>query len=157
MTDNTIIDKIARTITRPELGKGGVTPLPFVYATLDAQNIVLDNVKPPFCAAVPLESSTVQDERGSYHDQVTIALFFGDYMEQAEPEFCAIENERIIDECKRRALIWLSTLDNNAEIQLVTINGAAREYLRNDSVLTGYTLNVTIKEIQGYGRCNLQS
>lgn len=155
MRDNTIIDKIERTITIPALGKGGVTPLPFVYGTLETQNIVLDNLEPPFCAAAPLESGAVTDERGNYHDQVTIAILFGDLMCEEMGDFCAIENERIIDECKQRALKWLASLQGNTEIELVSVNAVAREYLRDDSVVTGYSVNVTIREIIGYGRCDL--
>lgn len=155
MRDNTIIDKISRTININELGKGGVTPLPFVYETLEAQNIILDNLEPPFCAAAPLESGAVVDERGNYHDQVTIALLFGDIMCTQSGDFCAVENERVIDECKQRALKWLATLQGNTEIELVSVNAVAREYLNDDSIVTGYSLNVTIREVQGYGRCDL--
>lgn len=155
MRDNTIIDKIARTINVAELGKGGITPLPFIYETLDAQNIILDTIVPPFCAAVPLESGAVTDERGNYHDQVTMALLFGDVMQTTTGDFCAVENERIIDECKQRAFKWIAMLYGNTEIELVSVNAVAREYLRADSIATGYTLNVTIREIAGYGKCDL--
>jgi len=155
MRDNTIIDKIARTIERPELGKGGIEVLPFIYATLDSQNIILDQIAPPFCACAPLESSAVTDEHGNYHDQVTFALLFGDLMCEPIGDFDAVANERIIDECKQRAFMWLASLQNNREIELVSINNAAREYLLDDSVVTGYSLNVTIKEIQGYGKCKI--
>ena len=155
MRDNTLIDKIARTIHRNELGKGGIEPLPFIYATFDTQNIMLDQVVPPFCACSPIESAAVVDDHGLYHDQVTLVLLFGDLMCEPIGDFDAVANERIIDECKQRAFIWLASLKNNPEIELVSINASAREYLRNDSVATGYSLNVTIKEIQGYGRCQI--
>lgn len=156
MKNNTIIDKIARTIERRELGKGGVTPLPFIYADRDIQNIVLDQVQPPFAAAVPLTSGMAQDERGNYHDQVTLALFFGDIMCQSMGDYDARENERIIDDCKRRAFMWLASLQNNREITLESVNGAERWYLENDVVTTGYVVNVTLREVDGYGKCDWQ-
>ena len=153
MRDNTIIDKIARTIERKELGKGGIKKLPFLYADSDIQNILRDQVEPPFAAAVPLTSGVVTDERGMYHDQVTLALLFGDAMCEANPEYNARENERIIDDCKQRAFKWLAGLVPTNEIELVSINGAERVYLENDAFVTGYMLNVTLKETQGYGVC----
>lgn len=155
MKDNTIIDKIARSIERPELGEGGIKALPFVYETLESQNITLDTLQPPFCAAVPIESGAVQDERGMYHDEITMALFFGDLMCETMGDFDARKNERIIDGCKQRAFKWLASLQTNNEIVLVSVNGAAREYLRDDSVVTGYTLNVTLREVVAYGKCDL--
>ena len=152
---NTIIDKIARTLERNELGKGGIEPLPFIYADREIQNIVLDHINPPFAAAVPLTSGTTIDERGNYHDQVTLAVFFGDVMCQPSPDYDARANERIIDDCKRRAFKWLASLQGNNEIELISVNGAERWYLENDAITTGYVVNVTIKEVEGYGKCDL--
>lgn len=154
MKHDTIIDKIARTIERKELGKGGITPLPFVYADRDIQNIILDTLQPPFAAAVPLSSGTAADQRGMYHDQVTLAVFFGDLMKNDTADYNARKNERIIDECKRRCFMWLASLQNNNEIELISVNGAERWYLQNDVVATGYVVNVTIKEVEGYGKCD---
>lgn len=153
MKDNTIIDKIARTIERKELGKGGITPLPFVYADLGMQNVVFDNIEPPFAAAVPLATGTAEDERGMYHEEVTLAVFFGDIMCQQEVDFDARHNERIIDECKQRAFQWLSSLVPTKEIELVSVNQCERAYQRADAIVTGYVVSVTLREVQGYGRC----
>ena len=151
MRDNTIIDKIARTIERKELGKGGVEPLPFIYADADVQNILLDNIKPPFAACVPLASGMVTDDHGNYHEQATFAVLFGDLMRDPTPDYNARENERIIDECKQRAFRWLHDLVPSNELELVSVNGAERAYLERDSIITGFVVNVTIKELQGYG------
>ena len=151
MRDNTIIDKIARTIERKELGKGGVTPLPFIYADLEIQNLLLDNINPPFAACVPLASGMVTDDHGNYHEQATFAVLFGDLMCDTTPDYNARENERIIDECKQRAFRWLHDLVPSNELELVSVNGAERAYLERDSIITGYVVNVTIKELQGYG------
>ena len=151
--NRTIVDKIAATIERPELGKGGITQLPFVYADLDTQNIVLDNVGAPFAAVAPLDSAAVIDDHGRYHEQATFEVFFGDLMRQSLPDYSARANEQIIDECKRRALKWLAGLVPSSELKLVSINSARRAYMQFDAIVTGYLLNVTLYEIEGYGKC----
>jgi hypothetical protein len=50
--------------------------------------------------------------------------------------------------------MWLASLQNNNEIELISVNGAERWYLQNDVVATGYVVNVTIKEVEGYGKCD---
>ena len=155
MKDNTIIDKLARTLERKELGKGGVTALPFLYADKGMQNVMLDNVLPPFAACVPIASGAVSDERNTYREQITISVWFGDAMCGAFPDYDARENERIIDECKHRAFKWLASLYGNSELELVSVNGSDRFYLEADACMTGYVVNVTLKEIEGTGRCDL--
>ena len=152
MTTNTIIDKLARTIERKELNDG-VNNLPFIYADLDTQNILIDNTGVPFAAAAPLSSGMVTDEHGFYHERATFEVFFGDLMAQSLPDYNARENERIIDTCKRRAFAWLASLLPANELRLVSINSATRTYMQFDAIVTGYLVNVTIEEVQGYGRC----
>ena len=153
MKNNTIVDKLARTLERQELGKGGITPLPFVYADLDTQNIVLDNVGAPFAAVAPVSSSTVIDDHGRYHEQATFEVYFGDLMCQSLPDYNARENERIIDECKQRALKWLAGLLPTKELRLESVNSAQRAYMQFDAITTGFLLNVTLYEVEGYGKC----
>ena len=153
MRTNTIIDKLARTIEREELGRDG-RKLPFLYADIDTQNILVDRVQPPFAAAAPLASGTAVDERNRYHERATFEVFFGDVMAQSLPDYDAKENERIIDECKVRAFAWLASLHGNRELRLMSVNSAQRMYLRFDAIVTGYMLNVTIEELEGYDTCN---
>lgn len=155
---NTIIDKLKRTIERKELGVDGEV-LPFVYADEDIQNIKLDTTQSPFCAAVPLASGTIDSDTSQYSERVTIALFFGDAMAQPMNDYDAIENERIIDDCKRRAFLWLASMHNSAdmELKLVSVNGAQRAYLHLDGNFTGYILNVTLDELESVGICEWKS
>lgn len=152
MRSNTIVDKLARTIERAELN-GGRTPLPFLYADLDTQNILIDHITPPFAAAATLSSGTVQDEHGNYHERATFEVLFGDVMTEPLSDYDARENERILDDCKRRAFKWLADLQPANEIRLVSVNSAQRVYLQFDAIVTGFMLNVTIEEVEGYGRC----
>lgn len=155
MNTNTIVDKIARSIERNELGKGGLSPLPFIYADIDMQNVLLDGIVPPFAACAPLSSGMVNDDHGRYQEQATFEVFFGDLMCQSSPDYNARENERIIDDCKIRAFAWLASLAMNTELQLVSVNSATRTHLQFDAFVTGYMVNVTIREKQAYGRCDL--
>ena len=154
MKENTIIDKLARTIERKELNNG-IVPLPFIYVDLDTQNIILDNTGAPFAACAPLYSGMVADEHGLYHERATFEVFFGDLMEQSLSDYDARENERIIDECKRRAFKWLSDLHPANELRLVSVNSATRAYMQFDAIVTGFLVNVTIEEVAGYGKCEI--
>lgn len=151
--DNTIVDKLALSIERKELGKGGISPLPFVYADLDTQNILLDNIGAPFAACAPLASGMVEAEHGGYRERATFEIYFGDMMCQSLPDYNARENERIIDECKQRAFKWLASLQANKDIRLIQVNSASRSYMQFDAITTGYLVNVTIEERHTYGMC----
>lgn len=152
MRDNTIIDKLARTIERKELNDG-ITPLPFVYADLDTQNIIIDNVGAPFAAVAPLSSGVAVDEHDRFRERTTFEVFFGDLMCQPMSDYNARENERILDTCKRRAFKWLASLAPSDEIQLVSVNSLSRAYLQFDAVVTGFIVNITIDELESYGKC----
>ena len=153
MKDNTIVDKLARTIERKELNNG-IVPLPFIYADIDMQNVLIDNTGAPFAAAAPVTTTAVQDEHGFYHERATFEIYFGDVMTQALPDYDARENERILDMCKQRAFKWLSMLYPADELKLVTVNSMRRTYLKFDAITTGYLLSVTLEERQGYGKCD---
>ena len=155
MKTNTIVDKLARTIERVELGKGGIKKLPFIYADIDMQNVLVDDIEPPFAAATPIDSAVVMDAHNRWQEQATFELFFGDLMTHPMADYCARENERIVDECKQRAFQWLATLAGNAELQLVSVNSMRHVVLEFDSVATGVLLNVTLKELASVGVCDL--
>lgn len=152
MRENTIVDKLARTIERKELNNG-IVPLPFIYADLDTQNILIDHTGVPFAACAPLGTSMVADEHGLWHERATFEVFFGDLMEQSLADYDAVENERKIDDCKRRAFKWLSDLSPADELRLISVNSATRAYMQFDAITTGYLVNVTLEEVAGYGKC----
>ena len=150
----TIIDKLADTIAALPLEKGQKHPMPFVYEDADIQNIVFDQIEPPFVACVPITSAAVSDARGMYYERITLALWFADKMCAAVPEYDARKNEEIIDRCKRRAFKWCASMFPKKELELVSINGSDRAYLESDAMLTGYLLNVTLEEVVGTGVCS---
>lgn len=147
----TIIDKLAETIESIELPRG--YKMPFVYEDENIQNIQFDIIEPPLVACVPIQSASVSDEHGNYHERITVALWFADKMCSITPDYNARENERIIDACKRRAFKWAASLQGNKDLRLISVNGSERAYLESDALLTGYMLNVTIEDKEGIGIC----
>lgn len=152
--NRTIIDKLADTIAALPLD-GLKHPMPFVYEDADVQNMVFDQIEPPLVACVPITSAAIQDERGFYHERITLALWFADRMCENAPDYDARANEHVIDACKRRAFQWCASMYPKGELELVSVNGSERAYLEQDAMLTGYMLNVTIEEVEGIGKCSL--
>lgn len=151
----TIVDKLADTINALPLEKGQKHKMPFVYEDADVQNIKFDQIEPPLVACVPITSAAVTDERGNYHERITIAIWFADKMCEPTPDYNAVMNERIIDKCKRRAFKWCASMFPKRELELVSVNGGDRAYLETDAMLTGYMLNVTLEEVDGIGKCSI--
>lgn len=151
MRDNTIIDKLRRTFdgVRDETGR----QLPFVYEDRDIQNILVGRIAAPLILCVPLTSTAIIASNGLLKERMTLAVWFADRMAQGSGDYCAEDNERVIDVCKQRAFGWGARLTPQNELRLVSVNGAERAYLETDENLTGYMLNVTLEEVQGYG-CN---
>lgn len=149
MRNNTIVDKLRRSLecVKNEAGQ----TLPFVYEDKDIQNILTQKLPAPLVLCVPIVSSAVTSANGLVHERITLAVWFADNMLQGSGDFCAVENERIIDDCKQRAFKWVASLTPANELKLISINGAERAYLEMDDNLTGYMLNVTLEEMQGYG------
>lgn len=155
MRGNTIVDKLARSLSRIELGKGGIVPLSFIYASEEVQNIEIDNLCAPYAICTPISTSAVADDSGVYRERFTIAVWFADLMCSAMGDFDAVANERVIDECKHRAFLWLQSLapSTDIELKLISVDNATRAYLERDAVLTGYMLMVTLQELDGVSYC----
>ena len=152
----TIIDKLKASIEALEVEQGSNTHMPFVYAPAEVQNIVLDGMQPPFVVCMPIESAAVEDTGGTIRERITIAVWFADLMcENVAGDYDALENEQIIDRCKRRAFRWAASLSPAKDLRLVSLNGSMRAYLERDAFLTGYMLNATIEEMDGVSRCNI--
>lgn len=146
----TIIDKLRDSLANIKDQSGNA--LQFVYEDADIRNIEFERIPAPLVTSVPLASSVVVGEHNIYREQITIAVWFADAMMQGSGDYCATDNERVIDGCKQMAFKWLSSLSPASELRLVSVNGAERAYLEGDANLTGYMLNVTLEETDG--RCN---
>ena len=141
----TIIDKIKKSVE-------DATALDFLYHAQGEINELIARAEELPCAfAFLLDSGTVEDTNGMFHERVTFAVIFAD---KTHFDFNALENEQIIDRMKVRAFRWLQSLRLSDDLQLVSINNTQRLYDTTTDILTGYAVNVTLQEVKGYGVCN---
>lgn len=139
----TIIEKIKNSIE-------GAVSIPFYYHAGGELNNILDGAEFPCAYAFLLESGTIADVNGLYHERISLAVFFCDL---TEFDFDSFDNERIIDECKQRAFTWLSSLRMSDDLSVVSVTSTSRVYDQFDAVVTGYGVQVTIEEEEGFGIC----
>lgn len=141
-----IIDKLKLNIER-------VTGLPFVYGAQGDVNRALDHAPLPCVFAYLINTGQVDDMHGLMHERLTIALFF---VNKTDLDFESVENERIIDDMKRRAFQWRASNYSGDDFILESVNSSLRVYDEiADVCVTGYALNVTIREVEGVGKCSI--
>lgn len=129
--------------------------VPFFYGSRGDINRILDRAPLPCAFAYLLESGTTDDTNGICRERLTFALFF---IDKTDFDFEAIENEDIIDECKKRAFYWYTKNRIFSDFQNVRINNTSRLYDEiADATVTGYALNVTMDEAEGVGTCNVRN
>lgn len=127
------------------------TGLPFLYGSRGDINRQLDNAPLPCAFAYLLETNAVQDTNGVCRERLTFALFF---IDKTHFDFEALENEDIIDQCKRRALKWYTQNRHSDAFRIVELNNTLRVYDElADAIVTGYALNITLEEYEGVTPC----
>lgn len=142
----TIIDKIKTSIED--------TGVPFVYHNGGEIDAILMRQKTfPVAFCYLINQGAIEDVNGMFHERLTFAVFFADL---TEFDFDSLDNELIINKCKRKALQWLSSLRLSGDLNLTNVNGTQRVYDVTASVLTGFAVNVTIEEVAGYGSCQVE-
>lgn len=141
----TIIEKIKQSVE-------GATGMPFLYHAAGELNELIARCNTlPVAYSFLIDSGTIDDVNGLYHERVTIAVMFCD---KTEFDFNAIDNEQIIDRMKVKSYKWLTALRSSAELQVVSINNTQRLYDNTTDILTGYAVNITIEDMRGYGLCD---
>lgn len=125
--------------------------VPFYYGSPEDINVVLDSAEFPCAICLLLQQGSVTDINGQYHERATFLVSFADLTQH---DFNSLENEDIIDDCKKRAFEWLTGLRTNDNINLISVNNTTRDYLAYDAIITGFGVNVTIEETRGYGVCD---
>lgn len=143
----TIIDKIKATI-EPIVGQGN-----FHYADTEDLNVELDSAHFPCAFSALIDTGTVEDTLGRFHERVNIQVLFADL---SEVGIDGEENERLLQPQKERALTWLAALRRSDSLSLETINRTGRQYIKNsgyDVMITAYVVDVVISEKEGYGDC----
>lgn len=141
----TIIEKIKQSVE-------SATGMTFLYHAAGELNELLSRCRElPVAYSFLIDSGTIDDVNGRYHERVTIAVMFCD---KTEFDFNAIENERIIDRMKIKAYKWLTALRSSTDLQIVSINNTQRLYDNTTEILTGYAVNITLEDVRGYGLCD---
>lgn len=147
MGGKTVIEKLEANIAN-------ATGLPFVYGAQGDINRALDRAPLPCAFAYLINTSAVDDINGICREVLTLAVFF---IDKTEVDFESKENEVIIDRMKEYAFKWITANRiSDGELHLMRQNSALRVYDEvADACVTGYSLNVTIKEVAGVGRCQM--
>ena len=144
----TFIDKLRITIER-------ATACRFYYHAAGELNEVLAGVRvgcDPIAFAYLLKGGEVDVQRNQLREGVNLAVFF---CKKTEFDFNSEENERLIDDCKRLAFGWISLLRKSGYFETVGSITTERVYDTTTDILTGIAVNVTLRELQGYGECDL--
>ena len=141
----TIIEKIRASIQRVH-GEGFAV----YYHDDPTMNLIADTMTLPAAIVQLITQGELDQQSGQWREVVSAAVFFVD---RSEFDFNADDNEQIIDQCKRRALRWLASLQFDPNIDLVRWSRTSRVYERFDAILTGFAVMVDLKEWEGVSDC----
>lgn len=122
------------------------------YESLEELNREMDYAQFPCAYAFLLDSTGLEMENGRLKETFTMAIFFTNL---TQFDYNSIDNEDIINDCKKDACKFILGMQNDANFELVSVNSAQRVYEpRFDNPLTGYGVNITIKELIGISACD---
>lgn len=142
----TIIEKIKQSVE-------GATGMPFLYhAAGELNELIARCGELPVAYSFLIDSGTIDDVNGRYHERVTLAVMFCD---KTEFDFNALENEEIIDRMKVKAYKWMQSLRMSNTLRVVSVNNTQRLYDNTTDILTGFAVNITIEDVSGVGECEL--
>lgn len=141
----TIIEKIRASIQRVH-GEGFAV----YYHDDPTMNLIADTMTLPAAIVQLITQGELDQQSGLWREVVSAVVFFVD---RSEFDFDADDNERIIDQCKRRALRWLASLPLDESLELVRWTRTSRVYERFDAILTGFAVMVDLKELEGVSDC----
>lgn len=84
---------------------------------------------------------------------VNLAVFF---CKKTDFDFNSYENEQLIDECKQIAFSWVSWFSKSNTLEIVGNVTTERVYDTTTDILTGIAVNITLRELVGYGMCDIK-
>ena len=113
-------------------------------------NLIADTMELPAAIVQLITQGELDQTSGQWREVVSAAVFFVD---KSDFDFDADENEKIIDQCKRRALRWLAGLQLDEDLDLVRWERTSRVYERFDAILTGFAVMVDLRETEGVTDC----
>lgn len=140
----TIVEKIINSI-KGVLGSG----FPVYYYNDVDMNMATSGMDFPCAFFQIVTRGTLVTEAGQLKERVYAGVFF---VEKAEWDCKATDNEVIIDRCKRRGLFWLSQISRDNYIT-ATLEGTARKYADTDDIVTGFGVFLNVTEMEGYSAC----
>ena len=90
---------------------------------------------------------------GVLRERVQARIYVGDKCENLD--FNGIENEAIIEGCRDILFRFVNSLRLSRELRLESINTytSRRFYLETDTIITGYMVDLTISEVNGFFDC----
>lgn len=116
-----------------------------LYDSLGDINRKLDYQDYPLAFFTLINRGGLIPVNGVYREVANIVVFF---VNTSVFDFDSIENEAIIEQCKILALKWFDSLKWGGVLR-GTILDTSRVYNYDDSILTGFCLNVRIEELEG--------
>ena len=84
---------------------------------------------------------------------VNLAVFF---CKKTEFDFNSYDNEQLIDYCKQLAFGWVSWFSKSNTLEIVGNVTTERVYDTTTDILTGIAVNITLRELVGYGMCDIR-
>lgn len=124
--------------------------LPFYYQSLAKANVELDFATFPcvFCQLIP--RGALIDDSGFMKDSAEVLLFF---INTTVWESDSLENQTLIDAEKARAIEFLQHVKNSINMQVVGSTPYQNVYDKFDVNVTGISLQMTLKELEGEYSC----
>ena len=140
----TIVEKIIASI-KGVLGDS----FPVYYNDDPDMNLETGDMTFPCAFFQIIQRGTLVNEAGQLKERVYAGIFF---VELADWDCNAVDNEVIIDRCKRRGLFWISQLSRDQYVEGSLID-TARKYADTDDIVTGWGAFLNITELEGYSDC----
>lgn len=130
-----------------------ITGIPLIYQSEEMVNFLAGEKSVPVGIWYLLQDGQVVSDSasGTIRERIQARIYVGDL---TELDFDAIENEKIIERCKKILFNFIAQLKSDTELEVESINLSRRFYLHTDEILTGYMVDVTISELSGFNKCN---
>ena len=130
-----------------------ITGIPLIYQSEEMVNFLVGEKPVPVGIWYLLQDGQIVSDSasGTIRERIQARIYVGDL---TELDFDAIENEKIIDKCKKILFNFIAQLKSDNDLEVESINLSRRFYLHTDEILTGYMVDVTISELSGFNKCN---
>lgn len=129
------------------------TGLTLLYNNEEMVNLLIEDNPLPIGIWYLLQDGQIvaDSASGVLRERVQARIYVGDKCENLD--FNGIANEAIIEECRDILFRFINSLRLSKELRLESINTSRRFYLETDTIITGYMVDLTISEVNGYLEC----